>query len=252
MVGEALLLADGAAIERGIRDRLHLARKHVKVRARGSSARRRDGTRKCVESNSNEVMLRSDSGPLRTLARIALGRLYLTGIRFRRSVHHILFACWKSLEVTMLKLKVTALSLALTGTFVTPGISLADQHEGRMEAAFKKADKDNDGTLDKEEAKAMPRVAKNFDAIDADKDGTVSLDEVKASMKAMKKGMHEKGKAAFEKADKDADGTLDKEEAKAMPRVAKNFDAIDADKDGTVSLDEIHTFMKTQHKGRNK
>jgi hypothetical protein len=50
--------------------------------------------------------------------------------------------------------------------------------------AFKKADKDNDGTLDKEEAKAMPRVAKNFDAIDADKDGTVSLEEVHTYMKA--------------------------------------------------------------------
>lgn len=58
-------------------------------------------------------------------------------------------------------------------------------------------------------------------------------------------GKHDDGAAAFKKADKDIDGTLDKEEAKAMPHVAKNFDAIDADKDGTVSLDEIHTFMKS-------
>ena len=50
--------------------------------------------------------------------------------------------------------------------------------------AFKKADKDSDGTLDKEEAKAMSHVAKNFDAIDTDKDGTVSLEEVHAFMKA--------------------------------------------------------------------
>jgi len=58
---------------------------------------------------------------------------------------------------------------------------------------------------------------------------------------------HDKGDAAFKKADKDNDGTLDKAEAKAMPRVAKNFGAIDADKDGTVSLDEIHIFMKARH-----
>ena len=51
-------------------------------------------------------------------------------------------------------------------------------------AAFKKADKDNDGTLDKKEAKSMPRVAKNFDAIDTDHDGTVSMDEVHAYMAA--------------------------------------------------------------------
>jgi hypothetical protein len=61
-----------------------------------------------------------------------------------------------------------------------------------------------------------------------------------------KSGKHDNGADAFKKADKDHDGTLDKEEAKAMPRVAKNFDAIDADKDGTVSLDEVHTYMKAQ------
>ena len=118
---------------------------------------------------------------------------------------------------------------------------------GRMEAAFKKADTDNDGTLTKDEAKAMPRVAKNFDAIDTDKDGTVSLDEVRASMKNMGKKMHDRGVEKFKAADKDKDGTLTKEEAKAMPHVAKNFDAIDADKDGTVSAQEIHDYMKAQH-----
>ena len=61
-------------------------------------------------------------------------------------------------------------------------------HE-KGKAAFKKADGDHDGTLDKEEAKAMPRVAKNFDAIDADHDGTVSMDEIHAFMKAKHKGM---------------------------------------------------------------
>lgn len=148
----------------------------------------------------------------------------------------------------MLKLTVLASTLAVAAVVMTPCAALADQHD-KLEATFKKADKDNDGTLDKEEAKAMPRVAKHFDAIDADKDGTVSLDEVKASMK---KTMHEKGKAAFGKADKDSDGTLDKEEAKAMPRVSKNFDAIDTDKDGTVSMEEIHTFMKAQHRAGSK
>lgn len=49
--------------------------------------------------------------------------------------------------------------------------------------AFKKADKDNDGTLDRSEAKALPHVAKNFDAIDTDKDGTVDRDEIHQYMK---------------------------------------------------------------------
>ena len=152
----------------------------------------------------------------------------------------------------MLKLTILAASVIAGAMAIAPSLARADQHEAKLEAAFKKADKDNDGTLDKDEAKAMPRVYRNFDRIDADKDGTVSLDEIKAAMKNAKQGMHEKGKADFDKADKDQDGTLNKEEAKSMPRVAKNFDAIDADKDGTVSLEEIHTFMKSQHKGTTK
>jgi Ca2+-binding EF-hand superfamily protein len=59
-----------------------------------------------------------------------------------------------------------------------------------------------------------------------------------------KQAMHDKGAAAFKKADKDSDGTLDRKEAKSMPHVSKNFDAIDTDKDGTVSLLEVHAYMK--------
>jgi Ca2+-binding EF-hand superfamily protein len=123
----------------------------------------------------------------------------------------------------------------------------ADPPGARLEAAFKKADADNDGTLTRTEAKAMPRVAKNFAAIDADKDGTVSLDEIRASIQQAAQKMHERAVEKFKAADKDNDGTLTKDEAKAMPRVAKHFDAIDADKDGTVSEKEIHDYMKAQH-----
>jgi len=130
---------------------------------------------------------------------------------------------------------------------MAPHAFCADQPGARLEAAFKKADTDNDGTLTRDEAKSMPRVAKNFDAIDADKDGTVSLDEIRASIKQAGKEMHDRAVEKFKAADKDNDGTLDKNEARAMPRVAKNFDAIDADKDGTVSEQEIHDYMKAQH-----
>jgi Ca2+-binding EF-hand superfamily protein len=149
----------------------------------------------------------------------------------------------------MLKFTTIASIIAITSALAAPTFSYAAQD--KLEAAFKKADKDNDGTLDKEEAKAMPRVAKHFSKIDSDNDGTVSLDEIKASAKQGGKSMHDKGEHAFKKADKDNDGTLDKEEAKGMPRVAKNFDAIDTDKDGTVSMEEIHTFMKA-HRMKGK
>ncbi|MGH8758583.1 MAG: hypothetical protein ACREVW_03605, partial [Burkholderiales bacterium] len=71
------------------------------------------------------------------------------------------------------------------GTLSIPIVPVsAQEHGSRMEAHFKAADKDNDGSLTREEAKAMPRVAKNFDAIDADKSGTVTGKEIHDYMKA--------------------------------------------------------------------
>jgi len=145
----------------------------------------------------------------------------------------------------------TALAAAVALSIPLLAVS-AEEHGSRMEAHFKAADKDNDGSLTREEAKAMPRVAKNFDAIDADKSGTVTLAETQAAMKKMAKEAHNRGVERFTAADRNGDGMLDREEAKAMPRVAKNFDAIDADKSGTVTGKEIHDYMKAHRQERRK
>jgi Ca2+-binding EF-hand superfamily protein len=50
----------------------------------------------------------------------------------------------------------------------------------QLEERFKTADTNHDGKLTREEAKGMPRVAKNFDKIDKDKKGYVTVDEVKS------------------------------------------------------------------------
>jgi Ca2+-binding EF-hand superfamily protein len=146
-----------------------------------------------------------------------------------------------------------AVVLSAAVAFFIPLLAVsAEEHGARMEAHFKAADKDNDGSLTREEAKAMPRVAKRFDAIDADKSGTVSLAEIQAAKKQMGKEAHKRGAERFNAADKNADGMLDREEAKSMPKVAKNFDAIDADKNGTVTGKEIHDYMKARREERKK
>jgi len=71
-------------------------------------------------------------------------------------------------------------------------------------------------------------------------------------MKDRTKEMHERGMESFKAADRNADGMLDREEAKAMPRVAKNFDAIDADKSGAVTGKEIHDYMKAHRQEGKK
>src|SRR3954463_800372 len=138
-------------------------------------------------------------------------------------------------------------AVCVCATLMSAYVSAANEPGSKLEAAFKKADTDGDGSLTRDEAKALPRVAKHFDEIDTDKDGKVSLKELQGSMKKVRKEMHERAVQRFKSADKDNDGTLTKDEAKAMPRVAKNFDAIDADKDGTVSEREIHDYMKMHH-----
>ena len=103
-------------------------------------------------------------------------------------------------------------ALIVAGMLATAGSAFAD-HDGMGEhckmhtkVTFEQADKDKDGTLDREEAKAV--CGEKFEVMDTDKDGT-----------------------------------LTKDEAKKLKKVYKNFDAIDTDKDGTVDRDEVHQFM---------
>jgi len=146
-----------------------------------------------------------------------------------------------------------ATAFAAAVALSVPHLSVsAAEHASRMESHFKAADKDHDGSLTREEAKAMPRVARNFDAIDTDKSGTVTLAEIQAVRKKMSKEAHERGMERFKTADKDGDGSLTPEEAKAMPRVAKNFHAVDADKSGTVTEKEIHDYMKAHRQEHRK
>lgn len=55
-----------------------------------------------------------------------------------------------------------------------------------LKQRFVKADTDGDGALNREEAKAMPRVASHFDDIDTDHDGRVTLQEIGRFAAAMR------------------------------------------------------------------
>lgn len=47
-----------------------------------------------------------------------------------------------------------------------------------VSAAFREADKNADGYLNREEALVMPSVSTNFEQIDTNKDNNISLDEL--------------------------------------------------------------------------
>jgi Ca2+-binding EF-hand superfamily protein len=75
-------------------------------------------------------------------------------------------------------------TLLIAGCMAITGAAMAD-HQGMGEhckmhtkVTFEQADKDKDGTLDREEAKAV--CGEKFDVMDTDKDGTLTKKEVNA------------------------------------------------------------------------
>lgn len=71
---------------------------------------------------------------------------------------------------------------AYAQTATTPNESAAVDRD--VSAAFREADKNNDGRLNREEATVLPSVWASFDQIDTNRDNNLSLDElVKAVQK---------------------------------------------------------------------
>jgi len=120
---------------------------------------------------------------------------------------------------------------------------------------FQKLDLDKNGAISREEAKAYPRMEKDFEAMDADKDGQVteteSRDSAKARMEQHREKVKTEAKARWDKADANGDGMLSRDEAKASPNMVKYFDAMDADKNGQVSPQELADYMKA-HRSRER
>jgi Ca2+-binding EF-hand superfamily protein len=123
-------------------------------------------------------------------------------------------------------------------------LAAAAEHDGsgKMMERLKAADTNGDGMISKEEAKALPRILKNFDAIDANHDGQITMEELRAFHQS-RRGEH------WKKLDTNGDGKISKEEAKAAPRLLEHFDAIDTNHDGFLTPDEL----KAAHgKGRGE
>jgi len=62
-------------------------------------------------------------------------------------------------------------------------------------------------------------------------------------------GGHRKGEMVerLKQADADGNGLISRDEAKTLPRLAKHFDEIDANRDGQLSKEELRAFHEKMH-----
>jgi len=127
---------------------------------------------------------------------------------------------------------------------------------GRGADPFKKADADGNGVLSRAEVERfLPRLARHFDVIDADRDGNLTADEIRIWSRASRGYRRASARAKFQdyfnKADADGDGALSRAEAaKGMPRIARKFDAMDANRDGKLTLDEMRAWFRARREAR--
>jgi Ca2+-binding EF-hand superfamily protein len=141
-----------------------------------------------------------------------------------------------------------ALVAAIGFVAVSPFAALQAQSPDRAERVLKALDKDNDATVDLNEAKLA--ASAYFISLDAHNDGTLTLQEFQAPLKSalVRAGPESRSRleralaareAAFKAMDKDHDGTVSKDEY--LAEVEIRFNRADRDHEGTLSLEELRT-----------
>jgi len=128
--------------------------------------------------------------------------------------------------------------MVAAATGLMPMAHAADPTDAQIDAAFRKADPDNDGTVDRNEAHKFGITRAAFDHANPDKDETLDKKEFLAAVTWQ-----------FNQANPDNDGTLDRKEAqKAGIKSRKTFDAANPDKDGTLDPAEYLDALRRQAK----
>ncbi|OGA74533.1 MAG: hypothetical protein A3G81_25455 [Betaproteobacteria bacterium RIFCSPLOWO2_12_FULL_65_14] len=146
----------------------------------------------------------------------------------------------------------------IVSLILAPALAVAAAPGGRRVDSFKKADADGNGMLSRAEVeKSLPKLARQFDVIDANRDGNLTPEEIRAWSRARRGHRRETAGAKFQeyfkRADADGDGALSRAEAgQGMPRIARKFDAIDANRDGKVTQDEMRAWFQARRAARER
>lgn len=101
--------------------------------------------------------------------------------------------------------------------------------ENPLATAYSEFDTDQDGVISRQEAQALPALAKNFHRIDTNRSGGIDGNEYAAATLNI-------ADLRFDDVDVNGDGVISEREAGAMPvSLQEAFDTVDADGDQNVS-----------------
>jgi len=98
-------------------------------------------------------------------------------------------------------------------------------------------DINKDGAIDRSEAAKAPKLLEHFDRLDANKDGRISAEE------RPQRGRHG-GRGGRAKLDTDGDQRVSRQEAAQRPQLSEKFAAIDGNKDGYLSREEMQAYRR--------
>ncbi|MFS4582528.1 EF-hand domain-containing protein [Phaeobacter sp. C3_T13_0] len=124
--------------------------------------------------------------------------------------------------------------IGATGTYAKPWFGGKGGHGPRI--SFEEMDSNGDGQITKSEMEGL-RAAR-FAEADADGDGQLTLGEMEAAAQARAKTRAAK---MLERMDANNDGSLSLEELPKPRRMGKMFDRVDANDDGAISKEEFET-----------
>jgi len=133
-----------------------------------------------------------------------------------------------------------ALAVSPLALQASPGNKTMRVYSDRMETLFIRLDVNRDGRLDASELvgrRALYRRLKR-----QNNRSYLLLEDIRL------KGSSPSGprlKHHFKKADRDKNRRLDRREAKRIPWISRNFNALDGDRDGTVTLQELWNHQRS-------
>lgn len=126
----------------------------------------------------------------------------------------------------------------------------APQDAGDAQRPRAKIDANDDGAITREEAAKFPRLAERFDELDKNRDGKLDASERPQRRGGREHGGRHGGAGGAARLDTDGDGRISPAEAAKSPRLAENFAAIDANKDGYIVRGELRGYFERERPKR--